>query len=100
MGEKEETDNSECFYCLFFIVACLATGSAITTTILLYLWGYFGFDNTPALTFSNCLTNYHTTKLGDINTINQVIFISGCMASLAGLLSTILLLTWLAKRCK
>jgi hypothetical protein len=100
MVKEEDDTNSACFFCFFFIIAAIATGAAITLTILLYAWGYVGFIGTSPYTFSSCATSYHTTKYSDPDLINRVVFLGISIATLAGILMVFISLAWMVKRCK
>lgn len=100
MGKEEDDTNSACFFCFFFIIAVIATGAALTLTIILYAWGYVGFIGSSPYTFSACTTSYHTIKYSDPDLINRAVFIGISIATLAGILMVIVALAWLVKRCK
>lgn len=99
MGKEEDKTNSACFFCFFFVVAIIATGAAVTLTILLYVWGYMGFEDNSPLTFSACSSSYHTNKYSDLNLINKAIFLGISIASIAGIFTVFLGLAWFTKRC-
>lgn len=96
-----ESDNkgSTCTVCVLFLVTLLAFGTALTVTVLLYVWGYMGFLGTSSRSITSCTYPYHTLKYSDLNLQNKTIFSTSAAASLAGLIVFFISLRLLVKNC-
>jgi hypothetical protein len=91
--------GSTCTVCFLFIIALLAFATAVTVTVLLYVWGYIGFIGISSLSITNCTYPYHTLKYSDLGIQNKTIFGASATASLLGLIVFLISLSLIIKNC-